>query len=109
MAGYLERNGVLDATGQDEIKQEAKATIAAAVKEMEAMEQPSQEILFDYVYASGRPKVFDEGLEELRSVERPEAVKPLGPQPGASTGDVEAPRSGESGAGSAGPQTKGDA
>jgi pyruvate dehydrogenase E1 component alpha subunit len=92
LGGYLERQGVLDPTKQDEIKAEAKAAIAAAVKEMEAMEQPSQEILFDHVYASGHPKVFTEGLEELRHVARPDAVKPLGPQPGTSTGDVEEPR-----------------
>jgi pyruvate dehydrogenase E1 component alpha subunit len=92
MGAYLERQGIFDASQQEEIKAEAKAVIAASVKEMEAMEQPSQEILFDHVYASGHPKVFDEGLDELRHVERPEAVKPLGPQPGASTGDHEEPR-----------------
>ena len=89
MANFLDRIGVLDAAGAEEIRAEAKDTIAEAVKEMEAIEQPGQEILFDYVYGSGRPWNFDEGLEELRSVERPPEVKPLGPQPGVQTGDVE--------------------
>jgi pyruvate dehydrogenase E1 component alpha subunit len=88
MANFLDRIGVLDNSGADEIRAEAKDTIAEAVKEMEAIEQPGQEILFDYVYSSGRPWSFDEGLDELRSVERPPEVKPLGPPPGAQTGDV---------------------
>ncbi|MGH2787059.1 MAG: thiamine pyrophosphate-dependent dehydrogenase E1 component subunit alpha [Actinomycetota bacterium] len=89
MAGFLSRKGVLDAGAVDEIRAEAKEAIAEAVREMEAIEQPGQEILFDYVYKSGRPWNFDEGLDELRSVERPPEVKPLGPQPGPQTGDVE--------------------
>ena len=95
MAAFLTRQGILDEAGQDEIRAEAKATIAEAVTEMEAMEQPGQEILFDHVYASGRPWSFDEGLEELRSVERPPEVKPIGPQPGASTGDHDEPKGGD--------------
>jgi pyruvate dehydrogenase E1 component alpha subunit len=89
MAGFLNRISVLDGDGAEAIWAEAKDTIADAVKEMESIEQPGQEILFDYVYKSGRPQGFDEGLEELRAVERPPEVKPLGsPQP-AQTGDVE--------------------
>lgn len=91
MAGFLKRLGILDDAREEEIKQEAKEAIAAAVKEMEAIEQPDQEILFEHVYASERPWTFDEGLEELRSVDRPPEVKPVGPQPGPSTGDVENP------------------
>lgn len=89
MASFLDRIGVLDGDGAEQIRAEAKDTIAESVREMEAIEQPGQEILFDYVYRSGRPWSFDEGLEELRSVERPPEVTPLGPQPGAQTGDVE--------------------
>lgn len=89
MAGFLKRQGLLDDTAEEQIKQEAKEVVAAAVVEMEAIEQPDQDILFQHVYASGRPWTFDEGLEELRSVERPPEVKPVGPQPGPSTGDVE--------------------
>ena len=56
---------------------------------MEDIEHPGQEILFDDVYASGRPWNFDEGLAELHAVERPPEVKPVGPAPGSQTGDVE--------------------
>ena len=85
MGRYLHRLGILDDHKEDSIRQEAKTTIASAVADMEAIEQPDQNILFDTVYASGRPWMFDEALEELGSVDRPEAVKPLGPptSPGA--------------------------
>jgi pyruvate dehydrogenase E1 component alpha subunit len=80
MASFLVRLGILDDSKQEGIRQEAKQTIADAVKELESIEQPGQEILFDYVYGSGKPWTFAEGLEELRSVQRPPEVKPLGPQ-----------------------------
>jgi pyruvate dehydrogenase E1 component alpha subunit len=89
LAAYLARLQILDGPAVGDIEAEAKVTIRQAVEDMESIEQPGQEILFDYVYASGRPPSFDEGLEELRSVDRPPAVKPLGPQPGQQTGDVE--------------------
>ena len=89
MASYLTRIGVLDETKDAQIREEAKASIAQAVTEMEAIEQPDLNILFDHVYASGRPWTFDEGLAELRAAERPPEVRPVGPQPGSSTGDVE--------------------
>jgi len=79
LGGLLRRLSILDDEGEEQIRAEAKQTIAAAVTEMEAIEQPGQEILFDHVYASGRPWNFDEGLAEIRSVERPPEVKPLGP------------------------------
>lgn len=79
MGQFLRRLSILDDTKEEEIRAEAKATIAAAVTEMEAIPHPGQEILFDHVYASGRPWNFDEGLEELRHVERPAEVKPMGP------------------------------
>ncbi|MDQ4065873.1 MAG: hypothetical protein M3161_07485, partial [Actinomycetota bacterium] len=88
-AGYLERLGILDESQREQIHAEAKETIAAAVKEMEAIDHPDESILFDGIYTSGRPWTFDDGLGELRSVARPPEVKPLGPQPGSSTGDVE--------------------
>jgi pyruvate dehydrogenase E1 component alpha subunit len=91
MRGFLERAGILDEAQAGRIEAEAKETIAGAVAEMESLGHPGQEILFDHVYLSGRPWTFREGLEELSSVDRPPEVKPLGPQPGASTGDVEAP------------------
>ncbi|MGH2757366.1 MAG: thiamine pyrophosphate-dependent dehydrogenase E1 component subunit alpha [Actinomycetota bacterium] len=86
MAGFLGRVGLMDDTQDEAIKQEAKAAIAASVKEMEAIEQPDQDILFQHVYAGDRPWTFEEGLRELTSVERPPEVKPAGPQAGSSTG-----------------------
>lgn len=83
--GFLRRQGVLDDSTEERLRSEAKETIAEAVREMEAIEQPGLESLFDPVYASGRPWMFEESLEELHSVARAEAVKPLGPptSPGA--------------------------
>ena len=97
MEGFLRRQGFLDAQQQEDIQNEAKEKIAQAVRDMEAIEQPDRDILFEHVYAGGRPWTFDEGLDELRSVERPPEVKPMGPQGGASTGDTEAPEPGSEG------------
>ncbi|HEY7875774.1 MAG TPA: thiamine pyrophosphate-dependent enzyme, partial [Actinomycetota bacterium] len=92
MGAFLRRLGVLDDAKEEAIRAEAKETIAASVKEMEAIEQPSEEILFEGVYASGRPWSFDEGLAELHSVSRPPEVKPIGPaQAVKSTGDTQTP------------------
>ena len=91
MSGFLKRQGLLDDSAEQEVTEEARRTIAQAVSDMEAIEQPDQEILFEHVYASGRPWTFAEGLEELRAVERPPEVKPIGPQKRPSTGDVESP------------------
>lgn len=90
MSGFLRRLGLLDDAKEEEIRAEAKALIANSVKEMESYEQPGQEILFDFVYASETPWTFKEQLEELRSVERPAEVKPAGPAPAASEqgGDI---------------------
>jgi pyruvate dehydrogenase E1 component alpha subunit len=81
MGAFLGRLGLLDDDGIEKIKTEAKETIAGSVKEMEAISQPDQEILFEHVYASGRPWTFDEALAELRAIERPPEVKPLSPPP----------------------------
>jgi len=91
MRAYLQRTGVLTDSAEQEIVQDCKQRVAAAVKEMEAIEQPGVEMLFDHVYAGGRPWSFDEGLEELHAVNRAPEVKPLGPQAGASAGDAEVP------------------
>jgi hypothetical protein len=77
MSQFLSRLGVLDAAKEDAIRSEAKETVAEGVREMEAIRQPGRDILFDGVYASGRPYTFDEGLAELEAVERPPEVKPL--------------------------------
>jgi pyruvate dehydrogenase E1 component alpha subunit len=92
MSGYLRRQGLLDDAGEAEIEAEAKERIAQSVKAMEAIAQPGREILFEHVYAGGRPWTFDEGLDELSHLERPPEVKPIGPQAGATTGDTEAPK-----------------
>lgn len=76
---FLRRLGVLDDTKDEELRAEAKAAIAQAVAEMEAIGQPDLDILFAHVYASGRPWQFDEGLQELRAVARSPEVKPIGP------------------------------
>lgn len=89
--GYLQRLGALDDDQAADIHEEAKELIAAAVAEMESLDFPGVEILFDYVYASERPVSLTEGLDELRSIERRPEVKPLGPHPSASTGDSDAP------------------
>lgn len=87
MSAFLRRTGVLDDDKEEEIRHEAKATIAAAVKDMEAIRQPDPGILFDPVYASGEPWTFREGRAELESVARPPEVKPLGPAPTAGAGE----------------------
>jgi pyruvate dehydrogenase E1 component alpha subunit len=92
MGEFLRRQSLLDDDKQTEIETEAKEMIARSVKEMEAIEQPGREILFEHVYAGGRPWTFDEGMSELEHVERPPEVKPIGPQPGPTTGDTEAPK-----------------
>jgi len=91
-AAYLRRIGVLDDDKEQQIRTEARDAIAQSVKEMEAIEQPGRSILFEPVYASQSPWTFAEGLDELKSVERPPEVKPIGPPPGPSAGDVEEPR-----------------
>ena len=78
-ARYLKRLGALTDDKQEQIQAEAKEQVAQAVVQMESISHPGQDILFDDVYASGRPWMFDEALAELRSVSRPEEVKPLGP------------------------------
>lgn len=82
MEGFLDRISVMTSSEAEEIKAEAKGTIAEAVKEMEALEEPDLDVLFEHVYAKDRPWMFDEGLEELRTVGRRGMVKPLNAAPG---------------------------
>ena len=91
LRGYLNRLGILDEDQAAEVALEAKEVIAVAVAELESIGHPGQEILFDHVYASGRTWGFEEGIQELLAVRRPPEVQPLGPQPGPTTGDAEAP------------------
>lgn len=85
LRGFLGRIGALTDDAAVAMAAEAKETIAGAVTEMESIDQPGLDILFDPVYASGRPWMFDEALDELGGVDRPAEVKPLGPptSPGA--------------------------
>ncbi len=78
-AGFLRRIGVMDRGAIENIQDEAKIVIAAAVKDMETMPRPTPESMFDHVYASGRPFSFDEAIEELNAVTRPPEVKPVTP------------------------------
>jgi pyruvate dehydrogenase E1 component alpha subunit len=94
MGSFLRRQGVMDDAQEEAIRAETKQTIADAVTEMEAIKQPGRSILFDYVYASGRPWSYDEELADLKSVERAPAVRPLGPPQQPSVGDAEAPAGG---------------
>ena len=89
---FLTRLGILTGDQAHAIKEEAKTTIASAVRAMEAMQQPAREVLFEHVYASGRVWTFEDAAAELETLSRPPEVKPLGPQPGPSTGDAEAPK-----------------
>ena len=54
-AAYLKRLGVLDDAAEDKIKKRAAASLASAVKEMEEIDPPGPEVMFDYVYAGSRP------------------------------------------------------
>jgi pyruvate dehydrogenase E1 component alpha subunit len=87
-SAFLKRIGVLDDATEENMRAEAKESVAEAVREMEAIEQPSQDILFEHVFATARPPAFDRGLEELRAVERPPEVKPLGPPTTPAPGDA---------------------
>lgn len=77
-AAFLTRLGVLDDNTDDTIRSECKDKVAQAVTELEAQEQPGREVLFDHVYSSGRPRVFDEGLAELDGLPRPGETLPPG-------------------------------
>jgi pyruvate dehydrogenase E1 component alpha subunit len=87
MGAWLHRIGVLDPDKESVMRAEARDAIAAAVADMEALAQPDREILFDPVYASGRPWTHEEALAELRAVARPPEVKPLGPAPSSGAGE----------------------
>jgi pyruvate dehydrogenase E1 component alpha subunit len=87
MGAWLHRIGVLDQDQEVAMRAEAKDAIATAVADMEALAQPDQDILFDPVYASGRPWTYEESLAELRAVARPPEVKPLGPPPSSGAGE----------------------
>jgi pyruvate dehydrogenase E1 component alpha subunit len=52
---WLRRRGLLEEHEVEDARRAARSTIDAAVAELDAAEAPGAEVLFDYVYASGRP------------------------------------------------------
>ena len=79
LASYLRRAGLANDLDEQALAEEAKQTIASAVRELEAIPQPDESILFDHVYASGRPWTFDESRDELSAVGREPEAKPIVP------------------------------
>jgi pyruvate dehydrogenase E1 component alpha subunit len=66
MRGFLERIGVLDEARNSEIIDGARRMIDEAVREMESLDPPGPEILFETTYAGERIKEFDAALAELK-------------------------------------------
>lgn len=83
MGGFLKRLSILDDDKDEQLRVEAKEMIAEGVRGLESMEQPGPEVMFDHVYASEKPWIYVEGLEEVTAVARqpeaepPQAVTPL--------------------------------
>jgi pyruvate dehydrogenase E1 component alpha subunit len=88
LSSYLRRAGMAHDLDEQGIVDEAKQTIAGAVRELEAIPQPDESILFDHVYASGRPWTFDEARDELSAVGREPEAKPIAPQAPGKAGDA---------------------
>ena len=68
---FLRNAGILDRVLSDEIAGRCKAKIAEAVVEMESVEPPGHDVLFDHVYASGTPWSLREGAAEIEAARRP--------------------------------------
>jgi pyruvate dehydrogenase E1 component alpha subunit len=68
-ASYLRARGILDDAIEAETRDLAISRIAEAVVEAERLAESDPDILFDTLYASGRPSGLDEGRTELRSVQ----------------------------------------
>ncbi|MGH2735334.1 MAG: thiamine pyrophosphate-dependent enzyme, partial [Actinomycetota bacterium] len=88
MAGFLRRQGVLDDDKDGAIREEAKGLVAEGVRGLESIEQPGPEVMFDYIYASGRPWTFEEQLEEVTSVARQAPAAPPAPPEAPTAGDA---------------------
>jgi pyruvate dehydrogenase E1 component alpha subunit len=65
MRAFLDRLGVLDTARDEEINREAREKIAESVRDMESLDPPGPEVLFETTYAGGRPAAFDRALAEL--------------------------------------------
>ena len=63
MAAYLRRRGLLSDAVEQEMRAEARARIDQAVSDLESVEPPGAEVLFDHVYASGLPWTLREGRD----------------------------------------------
>lgn len=88
MSGFLRRLGVLDDDKEQAFRQEAKDLVAEGVRGLEALEQPGPEVMFDYVYKTGRPWTYEEGLEELGAVPRKPAAEPSATYAPPPAGDI---------------------
>jgi pyruvate dehydrogenase E1 component alpha subunit len=69
-AAFLKRLGALDDDTEHAIKKQASELIAEAVAELEEVEPPGPDIIFDHLYASPRPWTLEEGLRDLREAKR---------------------------------------
>jgi pyruvate dehydrogenase E1 component alpha subunit len=65
-SAYLRRLGVLDDATFDAAIEAARTRIADAVAETEKLTGAPADILFETLYASGRPRSFDEGIAEIK-------------------------------------------
>jgi pyruvate dehydrogenase E1 component alpha subunit len=66
LESWLWRRGLLDGAAIDDARRAARAALDDAVAELEAAEPPTTDVLFDYVYASGRPWTLDLPRAQLR-------------------------------------------
>ena len=64
-AAYLRRRGWLDDATENSAQLEARRAIDEAVVELEEASPPGPEVLFDYVYASGRPWPLEAGRADV--------------------------------------------
>ena len=69
MRAFLERIGILDEARHAQIVDDARLMIDEAVREMESVEPPGPDILFETIYAGVRLKDFDSALTELTATE----------------------------------------
>jgi hypothetical protein len=62
-SAFLKRIGLLDDRAEASIQKQAADVIAQAVQELEEVEPPGADILFDYIYASERPWTLTRGAK----------------------------------------------
>jgi pyruvate dehydrogenase E1 component alpha subunit len=59
-SGFLRRRGLLDDATEQAMRAEATEKVSGAVREMESIERPSSDILFEPVYAGAQPWTLSE-------------------------------------------------